>query len=1480
MYEKFTKTRATLCVALLASVFILMSMTAQAQFAGGTGTEQDPYQINSAIQLAALANYVNGLDISYNSKHYKLTANIDLSVYNDNNNGFNNGKGWIPIGISSTYPFKGNFDGNNNKITGLHTTDTTYNYLGLFGYINNGTIKNLGVENVNILIYYYSDSPTFYAGGVVGYCVTTQISNCYSTGKIRESGYSYTYVGGIVGRGIVTISNCYSTMNIESDYGGGVIAYLDGSTVNNCYSTGTVNGFYAGGVVGVNNYGTVFNCYSTGTVGVGFSGYAGGVVGRNFLGNVSNCYSTGVIQARYYAVGGVVGENYSGTVSNCAALNSSVKGTGPDISVGRIAAEYGNTLSNNVAWNGIINNNNNSNWSNKHQDSINGADILIQTIYIDGTLGNRFTNASGWTTQTGKLPGFGNAIDMPLHLQNHSGTELDPYIITTAEQLAQLATFVNNANPFFNNKCYKLGNDIDISSYNANYIDVYGNKGWEPIGLYTDIPFKGVFDGNNYKITGLYIDGYYAAGLFGYIDNGTVKNLGVENVNINMNIDNASLAGGIVGSININGTVSNCYSTGVVTVAVNYNASIAGGVVGNIGSSGTVSNCYSTVTVTARIAGGIVGSSGSSNVSNCYSTGTVTATGSNPYAGGIVGTSVWSSNVSNCYSTGTVTAISGSAGGVVGGNGSSSNVSNCYSTGTVSGRAVGGVVGGVSTGGNVLNCTALNPSVKGTDLTGVGRVAGYGNTLSNNVAWDGILNNSNNINWYNKGANQKDGVDISKQSINLDGTLGGRFTAPVWTTQNGKLPGLFGNTVDMPCYLHRTIINYSASICQGDIYSDKNFTNLTIDSIYYRTFDCDSIVFLTLTVNPILTPTFTGITTEYCIGANIPALPTISNNGITGTWTPSINNITTTTYTFTPTAGQCVTTSSVTVTITINPLLTPTFTGITTEYCAGATIPALPTTSNNGITGTWTPSINNTTTTTYTFTPTVGQCVTTSPVTVTITINPLLTPTFTGIVTGYCAGANISALPTTSNNGITGTWSPPINNTTTTTYTFIPTAGQCATTAQITITVNPLLMPTFTGIVTEYCAGATIPALPTTSNNGITGTWAPSINNTTTTTYTFTPTVGQCVNTTPITITITINPLLTPTFIGIVTGYCAGTNIPALPTTSNNGITGTWSPPINNTTTTTYTFTPTTGQCVAITPITVTITINPLLTPIFTGIVTEYCAGAVIPALPITSNNGITGTWAPSINNTATTTYTFTPTAGQCVTTSPITITITVNPLLTPTFIGITTEYCSGATIPPLPTTSSNGISGSWAPSINNTATTTYTFTPTAGQCVTPPAITITITINPNVTPEFSGIITEYPAGANIPLLPLLSDNDISGTWSPPINNTATTTYTFTPIAGQCVTTTPVTITITITVGIDDVLSNQLKIFPNPTNDELFIKSDLLIKKVEIYSIIGNLLISENNSKDKISVSTLPAGIYFLKVYTDKNLVISKVVKN
>jgi serine protease inhibitor len=269
-------------------------------------------------------------------------------------------------------------------------------------------------------------------------------------------------------------------------------------------------------------------------------------------------------------------------------------------------------------------------------------------------------------------------------------------------------------------------------------------------------------------------------------------------------------------------------------------------------------------------------------------------------------------------------------------------------------------------------------------------------------------------------------------------------------------------------------------------------------------------------------------------------------------------------------------------------------------------------------------------------------------------------------------------------------------------------------------------------------------------------------------------------------VTITVNPNITPVFTQVAP-ICNGATLAALPTTSTNNITGTWSPALINTATTTYTFTPTAGLCA--TTATMTITVNPNITPAFTQ-VAAICNGATLAALPTTSTNSITGTWSPALNNTATSTYTFTPTAGQCATTA--TMTITVNPNITPTFT-LVAPICNGATLAALPTTSTNNITGTWSPALNNTATTTYTFTPTAGQCAT--TATMTITVNPNVAPVFTQV-APICNGATLAALLTTSTNNITGTWSPALNNTATTTYTFTPTAGQCATTATMTITV------------------------------------------------------------------------------------
>ena len=205
---------------------------------------------------------------------------------------------------------------------------------------------------------------------------------------------------------------------------------------------------------------------------------------------------------------------------------------------------------------------------------------------------------------------------------------------------------------------------------------------------------------------------------------------------------------------------------------------------------------------------------------------------------------------------------------------------------------------------------------------------------------------------------------------------------------------------------------------------------------------------VTATVIPNEIPDFTQIP-DSCAGTEI-TLPSISNNGITGSWSPTFDANNTTTYSFTPDAGLCATATDMTVVII--PTQPPTFNQIG-PFCVGETIPSLPTTSTNGINGTWSPtSMDNTNTTLYTFSPNGGACIETANMTVTVLQET--TPTFQ--INDICIGETIVTLPSISNEGISGIWTPAPNNLATTIYTFTPDVGECSTTTTKTVQVNPV----------------------------------------------------------------------------------------------------------------------------------------------------------------------------------------------------------------------------------------------------------------------------------------------------------------------------------------------------------------------------------------------------------------------------------------
>ncbi|MFN4932381.1 MAG: gliding motility-associated C-terminal domain-containing protein [Bacteroidota bacterium] len=589
------------------------------------------------------------------------------------------------------------------------------------------------------------------------------------------------------------------------------------------------------------------------------------------------------------------------------------------------------------------------------------------------------------------------------------------------------------------------------------------------------------------------------------------------------------------------------------------------------------------------------------------------------------------------------------------------------------------------------------------------------------------------------------------------------------------------------------------------------------------------------------------------------------------------------------------------VAFTINAPVTPTFTAIP-NVCQNAIAPTLPATSNNGINGTWAPPVSTATpgTTNYTFTPNAGQCANTA--TLSITVDALVTPTFTPIA-NVCQNATAPSLPTTSNNGINGTWAPPVSTATpgTTNYTFTPNAGQCAITATLSITVDALVTPTFAQIG-PLCVGSVAPSLPLSSNTpAINGTWSPSTINTAavgTATYTFTPDAGQCA--TPATMSIEITNSITPTF-SAIGPVCQGSPTVLLPQNSTNvpPISGSWTPfmSINTTNagTTTYTFTPNAGQCASLYNVDIIVT-PPTVTPTFNAI-GPLCIGAVPPALPLFSTNSpaVVGTWSPAVINTSvagTSTYTFTPDGGQCAV--PTTIDITVTSSITPTF-ALIGPLCIGSAAPILPAASTNvpAITGTWSPAAINTAvpgTTTYSFTADPNQCATNTSMDIVVTNN--ITATFNNI-PPVCQGVTAPSLPAISTNNppITGTWNPAVINTGTvgiSTYTFTPDPGQCagnvsldveVVPTPPSPTISITASVTTICAGENVNFtasPNSSNT-----GDVIQWFVNGTAVIGGtgLLFSSNtlNNNDQITAVFTPSSSCLAGQTATSNLIVITV---
>jgi hypothetical protein len=289
-----------------------------------------------------------------------------------------------------------------------------------------------------------------------------------------------------------------------------------------------------------------------------------------------------------------------------------------------------------------------------------------------------------------------------------TGEPNDPYLIAAAEDLNNIGNHTEDWDA-----CFVLTNDVNLSAYTGTQFNIIGNS---------TTMFNGVFDGNDHKIWNFTWTsiGRNFIGLFSWVGgSGQIKNLGMENVNVN--VENGEWASGLVGSNYYHGTITNCYSTGIVS-GTNY----VGGLVGYNDYGSTIAKCYSAARVLGTWdVGGLVAENWTFGmITDCFSTSVVDG---NERVGGLTGYN--DGFISDCYSTGNISGTT-DVGGLSGIGG---RITNCYSTGSVSGEDyVGGLVGN-NNYGKITNCYSTG-IVSGTGYQ-VGGLVGNGGIVVNSF-WD------------------------------------------------------------------------------------------------------------------------------------------------------------------------------------------------------------------------------------------------------------------------------------------------------------------------------------------------------------------------------------------------------------------------------------------------------------------------------------------------------------------------------------------------------------------------------------------------------------------------------------------------------------------------------------------------------------------------------------------------------------------------
>lgn len=502
----------------------------------GTGTADKPYEINTAAQLAGLAQLVNG-GTNFSGKTIKLAADIDL-----------NNQAWTPIGNENGFDaelaFSGTFNGDGYTVSGLNVPDTYFP--GLFGQIStSAAVQNLIVK-----------------GSVTG----------------GEKAYDiWGEAAGVVCDNNGTVQNCgfYGSVNDEIglDAGGGVAGGGNGKVLNCWYYMTDESSSVS--VVSV--------CTATNCVVISSSG---NMPADKLLATLqTNAPDTGKVWSWKE------GDAYPTLVSNVSrsmTLKPYLNSCTAKVSVSGLTGESGVYL----LENGV-------NTVTLLLDSgYSGENVYVRTNAANAD-GQIQLTTSGVSVPIGNAEKtilyYGTEEDFEAGKWYTAGDA--PYQISTGRELVYLAQLVNDGNNF-SGKTIVLTANIDLSliCHAANGETGAAEVNWTPIGVGSanakeQKPFSGTFDGQGHTISGLYINNSSAnQGLFGYIDRSAI----VQNLIVTGSVTTGGDAtGGIVGKSPRNsGTVRNCGFYGTVTATGTSGGVVGGGKAENCWyySDGTASN--------------------------------------------------------------------------------------------------------------------------------------------------------------------------------------------------------------------------------------------------------------------------------------------------------------------------------------------------------------------------------------------------------------------------------------------------------------------------------------------------------------------------------------------------------------------------------------------------------------------------------------------------------------------------------------------------------------------------------------------------------------------------------------------------------------------------------------------------------------------------------------------------------------------------